>query len=88
MSGVSRPIAGANVLNAAIHRPELRSQAASRRSSTSGNRDAPGLFLSWLSRATTVYGYLTSGGAHDVGTPESYAEAQRAFRAKENRPPP
>ena len=42
------------------------------------NRDAPGHFLSWLTRATTVYGYLTAGGAYDVGTPESYAEAQRA----------
>ena len=28
-----------------------------------GNRDAPGHFLSWLSRATTVYGYLTDGRA-------------------------
>ena len=46
-----------------------------------GNRDAPGHFLSWLTRATAVYGYLTEGGAYDVGTPESYAEAQRAFRA-------
>ena len=44
------------------------------------NRDAPGHFLSWLARATTVYGYLTAGAAHDVGTPESYAAAQRAFR--------
>ena len=33
-----------------------------------GNRDAPGHFLSWLTRATTVYGYLTAGGAYDVGT--------------------
>ena len=33
-SGVSRPTAGANVLNAAIHRPELCSQAASRCAST------------------------------------------------------
>ena len=26
-----------------------------------GNRDAPGHFLSWLTRATTVYGYVTDG---------------------------
>ena len=51
-----------------------------------GNRDAPGHFLSWLTRVTTVYGYLTSGGAHDVGTPESYARAQRAFRAQDHTP--
>ena len=49
-----------------------------------GNRDAPGHFLSWLSRATTVYGYLTDGRAYDVGTPESYAEAQRAFGAAQD----
>ena len=52
-----------------------------------GNRDAPGHFLSWLSRAITVYGYLTDGGAYDVGTPESYAEAQRAFQAAHDRSP-
>ncbi len=34
-----------------------------------GNRDAPGHFLSWLTRATAVYGYLTEGGAYDIGTP-------------------
>ena len=50
-----------------------------------GNRDAPGHFLSWLTRATTVYGYVTDGHAYDVGTPESYAEAQRAFQAVQDR---
>ena len=52
-----------------------------------GNRDAPGHFMSWLSRATTVYGYLTEGCAYDVGTPESYAEAQCAFRAMQGGSP-
>ena len=52
-----------------------------------GNRDAPGHFLSWLTRATTVYGHLTAGGAYDVGTPESYAEAQRAFRTMQDGSP-
>ena len=52
-----------------------------------GNRDAPGHFLSWLTRATTVYGHLTEGGAYDVGTPESYAEAQRAFRTMQDGSP-
>ena len=52
-----------------------------------GNRDAPGHFLSWLTRATTVYGYVTDGHAYDVGTPESYVEAQRAFRAMLDRSP-
>ena len=40
-----------------------------------GNRDAPGHFLSWLVRLRH------RRGAYDVGTAESYAEAQRAFRA-------
>ena len=52
-----------------------------------GNRDAPGHFLSWLTRATTVYGYVTDGHAYDVGTPESYVEAQRAFQAVQDRSP-
>ena len=52
-----------------------------------GNRDAPGHFLSWLTRATTVYGCLTGGRAYDVGTPESYAEAQHAFRVMQDGSP-
>ena len=52
-----------------------------------GNRDAPGHFLSWLTRATTVYGCLTDGHAYDVGTPESYVDAQRAFRAMQDGSP-
>ena len=52
-----------------------------------GNRDAPGHFLSWLTRATTVYGYVTDGHGYYVGTPESYAEAQRAFRAMQDGSP-
>ena len=51
------------------------------------SRDAPGHFLSWLTRATTVYGCLTGGRAYDVGTPESYAEAQHAFRAMQDGSP-
>ena len=52
-----------------------------------GNRDAPGHFLSWLTRATAVYGYVIEGGAYDVGAPESYAEAQRAFRTMQDGSP-
>ena len=53
----------------------------------SGDRDAPGHFLSWLAVATTVYGYVTEGSVYDVGTPESHAEAQRAFRGTHDRAP-
>ena len=41
----------------------------------------------WLTRASTVYGRLTDGGAYDLGTPESYAEAQCAFRAMQDDSP-
>ena len=47
-----------------------------------GNRDAPGHFLSRLTRAMTVYGYVAGGACYDVGTPESYAEAQRSVPAQ------
>ena len=35
----------------------------------------------------TDSGYVTEGGAYDVGTPESYAEAQRAFRTMQDGSP-
>lgn len=44
-----------------------------------GNTDAPGHFMSWLIGKEVVYGYIADGSSYDVGTPESYAEAQRAF---------
>ena len=50
-----------------------------------GNPDAPGHFLAWLTARSTVYGYIADGASYDVGTPESYAEAQRAFRAAVDR---
>ena len=46
-----------------------------------GNPDAPGYFLGWLAQRTAVYGYVAAGPSHDVGTPDAYATAQRAFRA-------
>ena len=44
-----------------------------------GNPDAPGYFLSWLTRRTAVYGYVADGVSYDVGTPSSYAAAERAY---------
>ena len=44
-----------------------------------GDRDAPGHFLGWLARRTAVYGYTAGGPSYDVGTPDGYATAQRAY---------
>lgn len=45
-----------------------------------GNRDAPGHFLGWLAERTAVYGYLADGACYDVGSPDAYAAAQRAWQ--------
>lgn len=60
------------ILPAAVH-PLLSTYLA-----TGGNPDAPGHFLAWLMRRTPVYGYVAGGFSYDVGTPETYAAAQRA----------
>ena len=46
-----------------------------------GTPDAPGHFLGWLAQRAPVYGYLAPGPSYDVGTPETYATAQRAYTA-------
>ena len=40
-----------------------------------------------LDAAGRIVDFLTEGGAYDVGTPESYAEAQRAFQAVQDGSP-
>ncbi|MDW8034333.1 MAG: nucleotidyltransferase family protein [Nitrososphaerota archaeon] len=42
-----------------------------------GNRDAPGHFISWLSKNENVYGYVFEGYWFDIGTPKTYEEACR-----------
>ena len=42
---------------------------------------APGYFIGWLAQRVAVYGYVAPGPSYDVGTPATYAAAQRAFRA-------
>ena len=46
-----------------------------------GDADAPGYFVGWLAQRVAVYGYVAPGPSYDVGTPATYAAAQRAFRA-------
>ena len=41
--------------------------------------DAPGNFIAWLYQQKPVYGKLMPQGRHDIGSPESYREAQDAM---------
>jgi len=43
------------------------------------NADAPGQFIGWLVRKKPVYAYRFTGKRHDIGSLESYREAQRLF---------
>jgi glucose-1-phosphate thymidylyltransferase len=43
------------------------------------NPDAPGQFVGWLVNKKPVYAYRFSGKRHDIGSMESYQEAQRLF---------
>ena len=51
-----------------------------------GSPDAPGYFLGWLARRTAVYGYVADGASYDVGTPDAYAAAQRAWCERHGQP--
>jgi len=41
--------------------------------------DAPGNLIAWLHKQRPVYGRLMPEGRHDIGSPETYQEAQEAF---------
>lgn len=43
------------------------------------NPDAPGFFPSWLHKIKPIYTYTFDGTFFDIGTPESYEEANRIF---------
>ena len=43
------------------------------------NADAPGQFVGWLVRKKPVYAFRFTGKRHDIGSLESYREAQRLF---------
>lgn len=47
--------------------------------STSAHADAFGHFIRWLSEREPVYGVPFAEKWFDIGTPETYADAQRAF---------
>lgn len=44
--------------------------------------DAAGHFVAWLCRRRPVYGFVFSGMWFDIGSPESYAEADRIMRER------
>jgi len=41
--------------------------------------DEPGRFVEWLHEREPVYGYVLEGLWFDIGTPETYAQADRSF---------
>jgi glucose-1-phosphate thymidylyltransferase len=41
--------------------------------------DAPGNFIAWLHTRRPVYGRVMPAGRHDIGSPETYREAQDAL---------
>jgi len=47
--------------------------------------DAPGNFIAWLHARAPVYGHVYETQRYDVGTPESYAAAQRLFEDRQKR---
>lgn len=47
--------------------------------SEGNNPDAPGQFVGWLVDKKPVYAYRFSGKRHDIGSLESYREAQKLF---------
>lgn len=46
--------------------------------------DAPGSLLAWLADRTPVYAYLAPGSRLDVGSLESYREAQRLYEERDH----
>jgi len=50
-----------------------------RESGISGNRYAPGNFIAWLVKETSVDAVPLTGEWHDIGDPESLARAQGRF---------
>ena len=42
--------------------------------------DAPGSYIAWLSRQTTVHSMEMPGSRYDIGNPESYKQVQETYR--------
>lgn len=49
---------------------------------TIGNSDHPGGFIEWLHKVDDVYGYVLDGEWWDIGTPETYRQANKSFTRK------
>jgi len=50
-----------------------------------GNPDAPGHFVQWLVRTSTIYGVPMAGSWYDIGTRESYHQACRRWGGRVQR---
>ncbi|MCL0066072.1 hypothetical protein M1N79_04260 [Dehalococcoidia bacterium] len=44
--------------------------------------DAPGHFIEWLYRQTDVYGFVFDGAWYDIGSFESYDEANEDYKGR------
>jgi glucose-1-phosphate thymidylyltransferase len=44
------------------------------------NPDAPGYFVDWLSRKTDVYGFIFKEAWYDIGSFESYDQANEDYK--------
>jgi glucose-1-phosphate thymidylyltransferase len=49
------------------------------------NPDAPGHFILWLSQKTPVHGFVSREKWYDIGSQETYKEADRDLRSKRER---
>lgn len=47
--------------------------------SQNGHADAPGHYISWLTKSNKVYGHTFSGNWHDIGDIDAYTEAVFTF---------
>ncbi len=48
----------------------------------SGNMDAPGHYIQWLTKQVDVYGFTIPGTWMDIGTPQQYEEAQLLYAGR------
>ncbi|MCL0088657.1 hypothetical protein M1N87_02445 [Dehalococcoidia bacterium] len=44
--------------------------------------DAPGHFIEWLHRQTDVYGFVFDGAWYDIGSLESYDQANEDYKGR------
>lgn len=64
-----------------VYPPDIRKDIADFLSDPEGLHDAPGYLVAFLVNRRPVYGVVLKGKRYDIGSMESYREAQLAFNA-------